>query len=105
MSVVKPEMIHPGIDHYDVLPLSFLKKSVYTGSKGNLRFRLEKAELAEAEGAAPKAVLRCETWTTPFAYPETPPEEIAERTFDFSEDGLLKAEAYLTSLLEQLRGG
>lgn len=42
MTVIKPEMINEHITRYDVLPLSFLKKSAYTGSKSGLRYRMEK---------------------------------------------------------------
>lgn len=132
VSIVKEEMIHQGLNRFDVLPLSFLKKSVYTGSKGALRFRLEKKELpaskpdasdrtlseltaeeaaeqeanAQAENNEPakptamRTVLRCCSWTTPFAYTETEPEEILVSDFPFSDEGI---DAALKALNQKLR--
>ena len=43
--VIKPEYINDKVNIHDLLPLSFLKKNPYTGSKGKLRYRIEKAEV------------------------------------------------------------
>lgn len=119
-------MIHEGLNRFDVLPLSFLKKSPYTGSKGSLRFRLEKTELPETDAEArdcplstllkgaeekknpegqeaPKTrtVLRCASWTTPFAFSETAPEDILISDFPFSDDGIEEA---LLTLNQKLKG-
>ena len=66
MTVIKPDMLTDRITRRDILPLSFLKKSAYTGSKRGLRYKMEKAEteaeIAETEegteGGSSKTVLR-----------------------------------------------
>lgn len=44
MSVIKDDMVSDKITRRDMLPLSFLKKSAYTGSKRSLNYKLEKTE-------------------------------------------------------------
>ena len=44
MSVIKDDMVSDTITRRDMLPLSFLKKSAYTGSKRSLNYKLEKTE-------------------------------------------------------------
>ncbi len=116
MDIIKPEMLTGEITRWDILPLSFLKKSAYTGSKGSLRYRIEKATVEVPAEPAPDApagasadlqgqassgeggpaeppvqeitVLRVSTWNGPNAFDLTPPEEIRQKDFDFSEDVL-----------------
>ena len=45
MSVIKDDMVSDVITRRDMLPLSFLKKSAYTGSKRSLNYKLEKTEI------------------------------------------------------------
>lgn len=45
MSVIKDDMVSDVITRRDMLPLSFLKKSAYTGSKRSLNYKLEKTEV------------------------------------------------------------
>ena len=45
MTAIKDEYISDEIVRSDLLPISFLEKSAYTGAKGGLRFRLEKISL------------------------------------------------------------
>ena len=93
MSVIKEEFISKKITRHDLLPIGFLKKSPYTGSKGKLRYRIETKE----EGEAPdvKKYLLVSTWTTPFAFDKTPEEEITEEKFDFSDAEIDKIIEYL----------
>ena len=93
MSVIKDEFISEKITKYDLLPLGFLKKSPYTGSKGKLRYRIEMTE--EGEGDQKKRFLRVNTWTTPFAFDHTPEEERTVSDFAFSEQGLEEIIEYL----------
>lgn len=110
MTVIDSEMISPDITLHDVLPLSFLKKSAYTGSKGGMRYRMEKAEVpeespaektagnppegpsgnaAETEAETPlKTVLLISIWQEPFAYAETDAEKIEKKQFPFSKEGI-----------------
>ena len=50
MTVIHKEFISREITRHDILPLSFLKKSPYTGSKGGMCFRMEKAEERDGSG-------------------------------------------------------
>lgn len=86
MSVIKEEYINEKVTIHDLLPLGFLKKSPYTGSKGNLRYRIEKME--EGEGDEKRKFLMLSIWKTPFAFDKTPKEEITESEHPFSTEGL-----------------
>ena len=107
MTVIKPDMLTDRITRRDILPLSFLKKSAYTGSKRGLRYKMEKAEMkvetAETEegteGGSPKTVLRVYTWRGIFAFDHTPKNEIAVRDFEFSDAGIDGALDYLNEIL------
>ncbi|MDO4265702.1 MAG: hypothetical protein Q4C63_04475 [Eubacteriales bacterium] len=97
MTVIKDEYISRDITIHDVLPLSFLKKSMYTGSKGGMRFSMEKAEVPEEveasaslEGAEPpkRTVLLCCVWPEPYARSETDEELIRKKEFPFSNEGI-----------------
>ena len=112
MTVIKPEMLTGEITKYDLLPLSFLKKSPYTGSKRTLRYRIEKTEVTvpsaepsegeNAEEAAPaRTVLRVYTWTGPYAFDLTPAEEKSQADFDFSDEGLNEIIPYLNRCLKE----
>ena len=93
MSVIKKEYISDRITRHDMLPLGFLKKSPYTGSKGKLRFRIEKSE--EGEEPEIRKYLLVSTWTTPFAFDVTPKDEICEEKFEFSDAAIDKIIEYL----------
>ena len=47
MGIIKEAYISETVTRHDVLPLSFLKKSAYTGSKRALRYRMEKYQETE----------------------------------------------------------
>ncbi|MCQ2414781.1 MAG: hypothetical protein MJ063_01875 [Lachnospiraceae bacterium] len=93
MSVIKEEFINDKITQYDLLPIGFLKKSPYTGSKGKLRYRIEKIQ--EGEEPDVKKFLLVSTWTTPFSYDVTPKEELTEQKFGFSDEEIEKIIEYL----------
>ena len=119
MTVIDPEMISSEITIHDVLPLSFLKKSAYTGSKGGMRYRMEKAEVQEAVQAggtaadpekksrekdpAPevplKTVLLVSIWPEPLAYSETDQEKIEKKQFLFSKEGIEQSILWLNEQL------
>ncbi|MDO4489371.1 MAG: hypothetical protein Q4B67_09835 [Eubacteriales bacterium] len=82
MGVIKDEYISDKVTRFDMLPLSFLKKSAYTGSKGNVRYRIEKKEEEE------RKFLFLSVWTTPFAYDKTNAEDMETKEFDFSDKGI-----------------
>jgi len=97
MSVIKEEYMLKEITRHDLLPVSFLKKSVYTGSREDLRYRIEKKEIGEDPDI--RKVLRVYTWRTPFAFDCTPAEEITEKDFAFSDPALDEIVAYLNQCL------
>ena len=114
MTVITREMTGSGVGKRDLLPLSYFKKKPYTGSKGSLRYKLEKYEppvvddSGDAGGdAAPKSeakgepLLRCYTWTTPYAFDKTPAQEITITDFPFSSEGIEQARALLDTMAEQ----
>ena len=80
------------IDKKDLLPLSFLKKSAYTGSFQGIRYRIEKQEEGEEKS------LLLYTWPEPYAFSYTAEEEKAKKSFPFSEEGLEEIRVYLSTL-------
>ena len=80
------------INKKDLLPLSFLKKSPYTGSFRGIRYRIEKQEEGEEKS------LLVYTWPEPYAFSHTPEEEKEKKSFPFSEVGLEEIRLYLSSL-------
>ena len=80
------------INKKDLLPLSFLQKSPYTGSFQGIRYRIEKQEEGECK------LLLVYTWPEPYAFSHTPEEEKEKKSFPFSEKGLEEIRQYLSSL-------
>ncbi len=99
MTVIKDEYISEDIVKSDLLPLSFLEKSVYTGSKSGLRFHIKKME---GDGGC---FLRCSSWKGPFAYDRTDKVKIEEKDFPFSDEGLSEMISYLNSRLREKEPG
>ena len=117
MTVIKPEMISDKVIRKDLLPLSFLKKSAYTGSKRRMNYKLEKTEVmpepediqaagdakAEAE-QKPVTVLRVYAWEGPFSFDNTDPEQIESTDVEFSDAGIAAAIEFLNEQLPRLGG-
>ena len=80
------------IDKKDLLPLSFLKKSAYTGSFQGIRYRIEKQEEGEEKS------LLLSPWPEPYAFSHTAEEEKVKKSFPFSEEGLEEIRVYLSTL-------
>ena len=80
------------INKKDLLPLSFLQKSPYTGSFRGIRYRIERQEEGEEKS------LLVYTWPEPYAFSHTPEEEKEKKSFPFSEKGLEEIRLYLSSL-------
>lgn len=89
--VIKEEFISDEIIKKDILPLSFINKSPFTGSKGKIRYKLWMFE--EDGGKKIKAVW----WPGPFCFDKTPDEEKTEAVFPFSEDGILEIISWLNA--------
>ncbi len=103
MTVIKDEFKSKEISRYDLLPLSFLKKTCYTGSKGNFSYKLEKNEisLGEDEASGTQTVLRAFCWTGPYAFDETAAELIRHEDFSFDDKGIDEAIVYLNAMLKE----
>lgn len=107
MPIILDEMMDTHITRRDMLPLSFLKMSSYTGSKRQLRYKLEKTEVevpAMKSAAEPEkiTVLRIYTWIGPFAFDVTPAEEMQTHDVEFSDTGIDEAIEYLNECLDKL---
>lgn len=78
----------------DILSMEYLKKASFTGCHQGMRYRLEQAETAEGEKK-----LKATVWPEPFNY-FTTAEELKERSFfDFCEDGVTDAVAWMNDRL------
>ena len=77
------------IERKDILPLSYLKKSSYTGSYQGMRYRLMKVTEEE------ETLLQAVCWPQPYNFETTPEKEKEYATFSFSEEGIQKAIVWL----------
>lgn len=81
------------IKREDILSLEFLKKTEYTGSHQGMRYRL--AGISGEEGKK----LMVWVWKEPFNFVTTPEEQKQHEVFDFSEDGVTDAVAWMNDRL------
>lgn len=81
------------IKREDILSLEYLKKTEFTGSHRGLRYRLE-----GVDGETEKKLL-VTVWPEPFNFVTTPDEQKQHEEFDFSEDGILDAVAWMNDRL------
>ena len=77
----------------DILSMEYLKKTEYTGCHKGMRYRLEGATKDE------KKCLKVTVWPEPFNFFTTPPEEKQTAYFDFEEDGIVDAVAWMNDRL------
>lgn len=94
--IITDEMKKEEINRKDMLPISFLELSPYTGSKRGIRFRLEKNK--SDKGSAGKAVLRCYVWYGKLAFSNTPSGEIIYKDLEFSDAGIDEAIRFLNNM-------
>ena len=73
------------INRKELLSLNFYKSKPFTGSDGNLRYRVEKIE---DPSDATQTLLQATVWPGPYAFAKTPDEKKAHHTAAFSEEGL-----------------
>ncbi|MGN1147732.1 MAG: hypothetical protein ACI4TB_04870 [Lachnospiraceae bacterium] len=86
--MIKPE---------DILSLEYLKKTEYTGSHQGMRYRLEGISAEEGKK------LFVTVWPEPFNFVTTPEEQKQHEVFDFSEDGVTDAIAWMNDKLFEMR--
>ena len=96
MTVIKPEMLADKITRSDLLPLSFIAMTPYTGSRDRLRDRIEKTR----EGQ-----MKVSTWFGPNSYDNTEEDLITVREFDFSEEAVEEILVYLNRLHDEYTAG
>ena len=77
----------------DILSLEYLKKTEYTGSHQGMRYRLEGKDTEVGKK------LYVSVWPEPFNYLKTPEEKKQHALFDFSEDGIIDAVAWMNDCL------
>ena len=77
----------------DILSMEYLKKTEYTGCHQGMRYRLE-AALQDEEKK-----LKVTVWPEPFNFFTTPEEEKESAFFDFNEDGIIDAIAWMNDCL------
>lgn len=85
------------INREDILSLEYLKKTEYTGSHQGMRYRLE--GVAGEEGKK----LLVTVWPEPFNFVTTPEKQKQHEEFDFSEDGIVDAIAWMNDRLFDMR--
>jgi hypothetical protein len=79
----------------DILSMEYLKKTEYTGCHQGMRYRLE--GVATEEGKK----LKTTVWPEPFNFFTTPEEQKESKLFDFEEDGIIDAIAWMNDCLFQ----
>lgn len=77
----------------DVLSLAYLKKTDYTGSHQGIRYRMECITVDEEKQ------LQVTVWPEPFNFIKTKDELKKRNTFDFSQDGITDAIAWMNDCL------
>lgn len=81
----------------DILSMEYLKKTEYTGNHQGMRYRLEGIMVEQDKK------LKVTVWPEPFNYFTTPIEQKQSQFFDFSEDGVIDAIAWMNDRLFEER--
>ena len=81
----------------DILSMEYLKKTEYTGCHQGMRYRLEKFEAEDGKR------LKVTVWPEPFNFFTTPEEQKQSQFFDFEEDGVVDAIAWMNNRLFEER--
>lgn len=82
----------------DILSMEYLKKTEFTGCHQGMRYRLEGVSADEGRK------LRCTIWPEPFNFFKTPAEEKEFAEFDFAEEGVAEAVAWMNRRLLEEKG-
>lgn len=100
MHQIDPKALY-GITYYEY-------GEAYFGSCGPIRFRVARDPLknvhfipADKRG---ECVLRATVWPSPFSYAATSDEQKESRDFDFTQEGLEQAVAWLNEMLGRAQG-
>ena len=82
------------IDLTGMISIPYLKKTVFTGSEKGTNFMIRKISGEEGEPDKIQAV----TWPGPFIFSVTEDEKKTYQEFEFSEDGIKAAVAWLNEV-------
>ena len=82
------------IQRDDILSMEYLKKTEYTACHQGMRYRLE--GVVDEDGVKK---LKTTVWPEPFNFLRTPDEQKKSALFDFSEDGVVDAIAWMNDRL------
>ncbi len=81
----------------DLLALNFYKSSPFTGSLGNLRYRVEKVELPIEDSEDTEKKLQATIWPGPLAFAATADEKKTTYLAAFSDEGLIDITNWINS--------
>ena len=85
------------IQREDILSMEYLKKTEYTGCHQGMRYRLEGVSGEEGKK------LKVTVWPEPFNFFKTPEEKKQSAVFEFAEEGVVEAVAWMNERLVQDR--
>ena len=77
----------------DILSMEYLKKTEFTGSNQNMRYRLSCITVED------KKRLLAYVWPEPLNFVSTPDEQKQHEEFEFSQDGVCDAVAWMNDRL------
>lgn len=80
------------ITRKDLLDLTYYEKGIFTGSDGNMRYRIEKDKDGDDK------IFKTSAWPGPYAYPQTDPDRITVKTFPFTEEGIQSVTDWLNEI-------
>ena len=83
------------IKREDILSMEYLKKTEFTGCHQGMRYRLEGIDSEEGRR------LKATVWPEPFNFFKTPQEEKMSEVFDFAEEGVAAAVAWMNERLTE----
>ena len=83
------------IDRHSLLALNFYKSSPFTGSDGNMRYRVEKVELPLPDSEETEKKLQATIWPGPFSFAKTDDDKKTHQIADFSEEGFCELVEWL----------
>jgi len=89
----------------DILSLEYYKKTSFTGSDGEMRYKIEKNEVEEPDAETGEAIkvkyLLVYTWPGPYAFFQTDDSLKQTAQFPFTNEGLEQVTEYLNSKISE----
>lgn len=84
------------IDLKGMISINLLKKEAFSGSDGELRFRLYKETVEEQD------VIRASYWRGTYCWEATEDEKKTSKDFPFTTEGIWEAVEWLNRIVEQM---